>query len=213
MIRIFSSQEAYVEFMGRLAFGSGEFLCTSYLPSALFPRHALDEYFARVDRLTKPATVVEGIWDYGRRVKRGILEGRVTLCVEVQCLRTLCADGTVHKATPSFTVTYAIRATVLNVLRQLNAKGRVFVIPGPLPFVFRLHPPSGILVDVERNVSAQNVQGLWLDDPAAYSIFASEAARLIATAGERGTGGGLERDLAAAVDHLERGEHHEWPWQ
>ncbi|HDL85349.1 MAG TPA: hypothetical protein ENH11_03315, partial [Candidatus Acetothermia bacterium] len=175
MIRVFSSQDDYVEFLVDLPLLRGEVFCSTFLPSCLFPRDSIDLYFSRTEVPDDPGIVTERLWEYGRRVRRAVMDGTAILCIEVSCIRRMCKTGVVHECTPVFTLTYPTRIEVLRTLQTLNREAAVYVTPGPIPFVFRLHPPSGVLVDVLHNVAAQMVQGIWLKDGAVFSKFAEEA--------------------------------------
>lgn len=212
MIRVFRTQDAYVAFMTSLPLVQGEVFCTTFLPSAVFPKHSISLFFSRVERPHQPEVAAQALWNYGRRVRRAVIERKATLCIEVPCLREVCKTGTIHEASPQFAITYPTRLAIFKSLGDLNRKGSIFITPCPLPFVFRLHPPKGVLIDVQRNVADQLIQGIWLEDDKAFAIFTVETQRLIQAARKCGTGDALDRDIKAAVQRIQSGERYEWPW-
>ena len=212
MIRVFPSEDKYVEFLTSLPFVPGEVLCSSFLPSCLFPKDSIALYFARTEAPDDPGVVTERLWKYGRQIRRSVVDGMATLCIDASCMRMMCKEGVVHECSPTFTLTYPTRLEVMRSLRALNRRGSVYVTPGPIPFVFRLHPPGGVLIDVLRNVTEQRVQGIWLEDAVAFSHFAEEAKRLTEAAGSRGTGDALSETIDDAIRHFEMAQAYDWPW-
>jgi hypothetical protein len=105
-------------------------------------------------------------------------------------------------------VSFGVRREVLQALLADARAGRLFALGSPLPYVFRLHPPDGILLDVQVNTSDQLIQGIWLCDRKAYLSFEDEFRRLsMATAVEQIE---LVRQLAGAVAATKQGMNYTW---
>lgn len=194
----------YVALIRDLPFEDGTLLCSSFMPSGLFDKDAISAFVARE---AGPAHVTNMLWEYGKRFRRAMASGALTLLVEDAALQNLCRWGQVHEAAPHFEVGFATRERVLRSLLPFAGKEQVITICEEVPYVFRLQPPDGVLVDVRRNVMRQTVQGLWLTGTQVYAAFAGEGRRL-ASGGT--TGSALVERLMIATTALAHGRPADW---
>ena len=177
-MHVFQSTDEYVSALTRLPTPPGGVICTTYLPSALFPKSALLTLFTRHQTSPYGNQTADALWDYGKKMRRYLSSGACQLTVEASALATFVNSGQVHAAVPQFEVTHHVRADVLSDLVSLARSTAVTVTPGPIPFVFRLVPPTGVLIDVTNNTVEQRVQGMWLDNDSSFAAFSAEASRL-----------------------------------
>jgi hypothetical protein len=212
MIKAFRTMEEYVRFLTGLPILDGEVFCINYLPSALFPKHTIQTFFERVDVNAQAASLSSSLWSYGKRIMRAVEKGTIGFYVDAKAVNNLCLRGLVHESSPKFEVGFAVRAQVLLNLKRMSEAGHLTLIHGPIPYVFRLHPPSGVLLDVAENVNEQRIQGLWLDDSDTYKAFTDEVARLEKSCPLAGRGPVLQDELETAIEHLKMGEPYRGSW-
>lgn len=212
MIRVFGTMDEYVEFLTKLPIENGEAFCLSFLPSALFPKDLVHIFFERIEPSANPNNIASQLWFYGKQVMRAVEKGKVKFCIDVKALNNLCTKGQVHEASPKYEVSFAVRVQVLRNLRRMARSNGISITRGPIPYVFRLHPPSGILLDVKDNVIEQRVQGLWIEDNKAFKAFENEFLRLANAAPPSGQGSDLVSELDNAIGHLSLGDPYHWSW-
>lgn len=210
MTRAFGSMSDYVDFLTSLPITRGELICTSYIPSAFFPKDAVAYYFERSDATPGARVITEKLWGYGKALMKCLEAGEVSLCLENEALQRLCYQGVVHEVVPRFEVAFAARVHVLKRLKRACAHGRVALATSPSPFVFRLHPPSGVLLDVTHNLASQLVQGLWVDDPSVYEVFSREYERLTQTSAFTPSSNDLSNQIDRAIQSLRDGIPYNW---
>jgi len=207
MIQVFSTMADYVNFMSGLPFLPGESLSTSYIPSAFFPKDSIAYYFEHREVTSEAHEIVEKLWQHGKALLKALQVGKASLCIEGSALDALCSAGRVHEATPGFEVAFAARVHVLERLWKVYERGRLAFSQTPTPFVFRLHPPAGVLIDVTHNIPCQLVQGLWINETSVFQAFALEFERLKATSSPRLIGDAFEK----AIVSLRSGNPCRWP--
>jgi hypothetical protein len=209
LIKVFRSQEEYVSFLTSLKINRGEMFCTTFLPVFLFPKDSIDFYYSRISIPAKPKKVTKELWAYVQSQKRAAKEQKAIFCVDVDAISSLCNQGIVHAANPTFTVTYPVRAAVLDNMLEFVANGSLIFVKGPIPYVFRLHAPKGVLIDVNYNISTQRVQGIWINQRDAQEAFTEEFNRLRLTmdsvSKER-----LINSILKACNDLAEGASHKW---
>lgn len=210
MVKAFESTEDYVDFLTKLPILEGEAFCLSFLPSSLFPKDSVQIFFERVEITNKPNSISSQLWDYGKRFMRAVESGQAELCVDKMALGNLCEKGIVHEASPNFEVSFAVRVQVLKNLLKMIKANKVFVIEGPVPYVFRLHSPSGVLLDVTKNTAEQRIQGLWIEDIEVFKAFQKEFTRLKSTATSYGQGTALQAQITQAISCLKNGDQYHW---
>lgn len=209
MTRAFETMAEYVDFLTALPIAAGEKLCLNFLPSALFPKDAVHQYFRLIDLVPEHDAVTARLWSYGKLLLRSLHLGHSEMCIELEALRRLCAEGIVHPTSRQFELAYAGRIHVLKAIVKAAQKDALVFVPQPVPFTFRLHPPDGILLDVSQNTSAQRIQGLWITDENVFRSFAQEYERLRSTGDWRGRK--LLAGIAAAIHELDQGRSFCWP--
>lgn len=79
-----------------------------------------------------------------------------------------------------------------------------------MPFIFRLHPPNGILIDVMVNQNQQLIQGIWIEDNNVYGSFQKELYRLITNTPLDGKSPLLNSKFIDAINQLESGYSYSW---
>lgn len=210
MIRVFSSPEEYIDCLTSLPMNSEEAVCTTFIPSAFFPRDAIQIFFERHAPLTLPSAVTASLWLYGEKLRRSLQDGSCVLCIERAAVSALIADGRVHEASPDFEVGFAARSHALSLMGDFAERGSLFLVREPIPFVFRLHSPASVLIDVTRNTSAQRVQGLLLQDGPTFEAFHSELRRLHEKADREDLGLPLAYELRAVASRVRSGQPHGW---
>jgi hypothetical protein len=178
MVKVFSTMADYVTFLTALPIAEGEVFCLSFMPSSLFPKHAISHYFLDIDPIKEHQVVTSRLWSYGRDVLHHLGRGQAELIIELAALQRLCESGSIHITSPRFEVGYAIRLQALKALRKLAEKDTVSFTTEVMPFTFRLHLPYGVLIDVGPNTNSQAVQGIWIDDEDSFVRFSSEFERL-----------------------------------
>lgn len=211
MTEVFSTMEEYVDFMTQLPMTVGEAFCLSFLPSAFFPKDAVQLFFQRNEPIKHSNQTTAKLWEHGKRLLRALESGNARMCIETQALVCLCAFGQVHEATPEYEISFAIRVHVLRQMKRASRRGAVSLIPGPIPYTFRLHPPSGVLIDVTRNVAEQNVQGIWINEPKVFEVFKLEFERLEKTSLATGRNPALLSTIDVAIAELSHGQAYYWP--
>lgn len=211
MVRVFETNEEFVLFMCGLPVAIQEVFCTNYLPSSLFPKDTIRLFFERINVEQHYGVIASNLWEYGKRQRQAYLQGKATLCIDQSSLSSLCLSGRVHQASPQFEVSYAVRIHVLRLLQRIANANSLVVTNGPIPFVFKLYPPSGVLIDVNQNVTAQNVQGIWIDDIDAYRSFVKEFGRLKIDSGEGMSGQEPSFLFTRALEVLGFGRPCHWP--
>lgn len=183
----------------------GEKFCTNYLPSPLFPKDTVNLYFEKMDPEEHHNVVTTKLWEHGKHQLQAYLRGQATLCIEARALTRFCFNGIIHEQTPQFEAGYGVRVHVLEYLLRMVKAETLVVTKEFTPYVFKLFPPSGILLDVTRNVARQKVQGIWIDDSEAYQSFLKEFMRLTDESA-CASNSALESRIKSAIDHLIRGE-------
>lgn len=113
MVKIFITNNEYIDFLTSLSIEDGEVFCTIFLPSSFFPKHSIETFFKHKDRLPDYKKAVSRLWEYGKYVYRAIAKGSATLCVEINSLHAFCESGLVHNAVPNFEVGFPVRVNVL----------------------------------------------------------------------------------------------------
>lgn len=207
-VRVLVGMQEFVDFIDELPTPEGGVICSTYLPSALFSKSSLGAFFT--DRQDADVSdVTQRLWKYSRKMLRYLSTGRCRLLIEERSLAAFINEGRVHVAVPQFEVSHRTRADVLGKLRLLASDDIAIVSPHPLPFVFRLVPPHGVLIDVAQNTTEQKVQGIWIEDNNAYEAFAIEAIRLT-TDSKAMRGGDLVARLSRAHDQLSVGRLPFW---
>ncbi len=209
MIKVFETNEEFVSFMVTLPTHVGEIFCTNYLPSSLFPKDTISLYFERIDPEERHNLITSQLWQHGKHQLQAYLKGQATLCIEIGTLHALCFTGKIHEQLPQFEVSYSVRVYVLEVLSRVVQAQSLIVTREPIPYIFRLCPPSGVLLDVARNVARQKVQGIWIDDLNAYGSFAKEFERLKAEAASINDET-LDAQIKTAIERLKSGESYRW---
>jgi hypothetical protein len=204
--------EEYVGFLTALPIKDGEAYCVNFLPSALFPKHSIHTFFDRVEVGSKPDVLSSNLWSYGKQVMRAVEKGSIRICIEAKAINNFCTRGYVHEASPKFEVGFAVRVQALHNLKRMATANGVMLIHGPIPYVFRLRPPSGVLLDVAHNVAEQRIQGLWIEDDNVYKAFEEEFIRLEKSAPLSGRGEALQSELDKAISHLTIGDPYQWSW-
>ena len=210
MITVFSTTKDYVRFLSALPDVPGSASCLTYLPSSLFPKDALTTFFSRKAPVAQPDIVAGDLWRTGKQRRRSLQARRDRVIVDSRALQAFCRRGLVHEATPEFEITFTVRAAVLRQLRDLVSVDVLRVTPAIVPYVYRIVPPAGVLLDVERNVPEQLVQGIWLEDQACCEAFTREFERAWQLAGD---GASLDARLArvdAAIAATLDGRSEDW---
>lgn len=208
MISVFTSMDSYVDFLTTLPIVPGEIFCTSFLPSAFFPKDAVKLYFEQEGSVDNPTAISEHLWNYGKRVIQALENEVAILCIEQKALTNLCLDGTVHVSSPQYELGFATRIHVLRQIKRAALKNTVFLTTQPLAFTCRIHPPNGLLLDVNTNVVYQKVQGIWLEDITTYEAFKLESKRLIQSSIDSGRG--LLDKLDEAINTLSQAAPFVW---
>lgn len=205
MSKAFTTAAQYIEFLKLLPFAEGEVICTSFLPSALFQKDVISVFYQRREALQDARWATQMLWEYGKRLRRAVADGVVHLCIEERAVEQFCRKGIVHDGYPEYEVSFSTRAAVLKTLQKIANSGKVFVVRGPLPYIFRLHRPEGVLLDVTNNTIEQRVQGLWIEEESIVKAFGEEADRLLLSAQSDGSGNGLISKLVWAIEQFESG--------
>jgi hypothetical protein len=177
-VKVFRDMPTFVGVAAGLQVADGGIMCSSYLPSSLFPKDSVEVFFTQKQSLDGATEVTRKLWESGKALYRSLRSGRWKLLVEERCLISFVNDGLVHEGVPDFEQGHKTRIAVLRRIRTLAIADSIVVVAGPVPFVFRLVPPSEVLIDVRENLVSQSVQGILLDDLDAYAAFSGEASRL-----------------------------------
>jgi len=203
MDRVFSSVLDYVKYVAALPVCGGEYFCYSFIPSAFFPKHIVDDYFGNIEALPHHKKIADLLWGCRRRTLRAYREGTLCVVLEQWALQRFIVDGLVHEARPQFQVGFPVRAHVLKELRTSPDGMNLMVTCEFLPYGYRLHAPDTVVLDVQRNVSTQSIQGLLITDTNVFNAFLAETIRLSRSAV---TGQEVVRLLEDAIEGLERGQ-------
>ena len=210
MSKVFNTANKYIEFLATLPLEKGEMFCTSFLPSALFQKDIIENFYAKREAVADHKKATELLWNYGKKVRKAVSIGDVSLYIEERALVQFCKFGIVHDAYPDYQVGFGTKKIVLKSLKKISENGNVFIGNGVLPYIFRLNPSRGVLVDVINNTLEQKIQGLWLDEGVLVNAFLVEVERLIESAPESGRGEGLQKKLAWAIKEFGEGYPVDW---
>jgi len=210
MSRVFKTANEYILFLKNLPFNDGEIVCTSFLPSALFQKDIIAFFFKKRVALDDAQSASQMLWDYGKQLRRAVSEGIAHLYIEERAIAQFCEKGIVHDAYPDYEVGFSTRAIVLNTLKNITETGNVAVVKGPLPYIFRLHRPTGVLIDVINNTLEQTIQGIWIEEKGIVDAFFNEAQRLFEATPVDGKGENLVKKLEGAIGELKAGYPVEW---
>lgn len=211
-IRVYESGIDYIDGLASLPLPDGTKLALSFLPVTLFPRDIVLRYYARDYQGADLSRIASGLHHYRRRLEVALRRGTIEIALEVDALRQLCLTGRIHAASQSFEVGATPRLNALIALRELVLSSRVRITRGPLPYVFALRPPASVLLDVDRNVAAQRIQGILLEDVNAFLAFSSEFARLTTARGICAPPEDVAAEIDLAVAHLRDGLPYRWTW-
>jgi hypothetical protein len=203
MDRVFSSVLDYVKYISALPIGAGEYFCYSFLPSAFFPKHIIDDYFGNIEALPHHKEIADLLWGCRRRSLRAFREGTLSVVIEHWALQRFIVDGIVHEARPEFQVSFAVRVQVLEEILRSPSCANVIVTREFLPYGYRLHTPDTVVLDVQRNVSSQSIQGLLITDTNVFDAFLAETIRLSRAAV---TGQDAVRLIEDAIERLGKGQ-------
>lgn len=176
--RVFSAHSEYVGFMLTLPMDVLCVHCTNYLPSCVFPKHLIDRYFEHWDHQADHKVLAEQLWEHGKHVRKAARSGRYRLFIEEKAISDFAASGTVHSQYPSFEASFALRAAAFGLLGKLASDDAVKVLPSRVPYNCRVLEGTGVLLDIDNNVSEQLIQGLWIEDASITSAFCAEMQRL-----------------------------------
>ena len=207
MVKIFDNNQDYINCYTALDINSGGVICTSYLPSAFFQKDVIDYYFSKKEPLNTHHQAADDLWDYGKKVIKGVKTGSIQLCIELEGITNFIEKGIVHQASQNFEVSFPTRLHVLEQL--LVVADKIVVSNEPLPYVFRLVPNSIILIDVRFNRSSQLIQGMLIDDLPAYQSFALEFDRIKSMCMENNKEG-FEKQIKSAISQLKNGQNYKW---
>lgn len=208
-ITVPQTMDEFIRVLGGLECGIDEVACLPYLPSALFPRDSLAEFFRRGAGAPAPMTAADRLWERGRRSFKALAAGHAKILVEAQALSRLCNDGVIHPSMTSFEVGYATRIHAMLQLARVAKAGSAWVVPGPVAFAFLLSPPDRVLLDVTSNSFEQRVQGVFMRDSEAYGAFDQEAKRLMCDPAAL-SGATLIMRVEQVVEHLKSGRQGAW---
>src|ERR1039457_5662740 len=96
MVRVFSTMAEYVHFLATLPIIRGEAFCLSFMPSAFFPKDAINRYFLAIDPIAEYQFVTSALWSYGKQMMHYLCKQQAELAVEVLALQRLCEGGSEH---------------------------------------------------------------------------------------------------------------------
>lgn len=199
--KVFTTPAEYIDFLTALPIVEGEVFCYSFVPVAFFPKDAIFRLYERADPTDDPRKISDLLWAYAQTTLRAFYAQKISIIIEEKAWKALIEHSLIHDGIPQFEVTSPV---VDYVLQKACIKGpcsSLSLTPAHMPFIFRLHPPAGVLIDVRTNVNAQHVQGLWINDREAFLAFSAEAARLREGAL---TGGALQAEVRRTLDDFRR---------
>lgn len=181
-VSTFKSMQEFINCISKTDFAPGEKYATSVMPSALFSKHYLTDFFSVFDRYPHGKEMASELWEYGRRFLSALRKGDLTICLEWVSLENFVIRGLVHSSNLDFEVSFAERVHVLRTLRPFVASQSCLFTDSVPPYLFRLHPPHSVILDIERNYPDQSIQGLLIEEPETYSNFETEFERLVQSA-------------------------------
>lgn len=208
MIKVFSTNDDYIEFSTNMSISENEMFCLNFIPSAFFPKDQIQIFFQKREPLISPAVATEKLWKYGKKVMRCLQNNQVKIGIENNSLINMCNNGTIHDATPGFEIGYSARVFALE--KMLQASRNIFLVRDPLPFTFRLHSPDEVLIDVKDNKHDQKIQGIWLKDKKAFEDFRCEFDRLENCAITKNNEENFKKEIQSAINSLKNGENYHW---
>lgn len=176
MIKSFTNNFDYIDFITKNELKKGEVFCLNFLPSAFFPKDIIDYYFDKKDHIEGHRQASDKLWRYGREVITCLKSKQIEIAIEFSSLKKFIEKGIVHEAISNFEVSIATKISVIENL--ISCFESITFLSQPTPFVFRLIPEDTIIIDVDRNISEQTIQGLFLQDKTTYLNFRKEFERL-----------------------------------